>query len=150
MRRVRMWRRQEQDAIVQGHIADDVGTRRKPEGLGIKKKGKQLRPGVGSMKVKALRAPVRNSFRDGETSASPVKTLPTLRLGPSSEDGGASAQATPTSKQRSSTRSRPTKAPSVSERNPVPPSRAAGTMVVNPPDQSVLGALRSQKKKRSP
>ncbi|KAF8610029.1 hypothetical protein BDV93DRAFT_539946 [Ceratobasidium sp. AG-I] len=148
MRRVRMWRRQEQEVVIRGHIADDVGIRRKPEGLGVKKRSKQTGPGVGSTKMKALRAPVRNSFRDGQTSSSPAETSPAPRPMLRNEDIGPSAQQI--SKQPSATKSRPARVPSVPERKPVPTHRSTRTTIVNPPDQSVLGALRSQKGKSKP
>ncbi|KAG9078142.1 hypothetical protein FS749_009895, partial [Ceratobasidium sp. UAMH 11750] len=69
MRRVRMWRRQEQEALVRGHIAEDVGIRWKEKGMGVKKRRvDKSRPGIGTRKVKSLRTSGRGAFREGRLS----------------------------------------------------------------------------------
>ncbi|KAG9078122.1 hypothetical protein FS749_009919 [Ceratobasidium sp. UAMH 11750] len=69
MRRVRMWRRQEQEALARGQIAEDVGIRWKEKGMGVKKRRvDKSRPGIGTGKVKSLRTPSREAFREGRLS----------------------------------------------------------------------------------
>jgi hypothetical protein len=69
IRRVRMWRRQDQEAVSRGQITEDVGVRWKPKGVGVKKRcavrEKRKRFGVDNKKVKVLRAPSRSTFREG-------------------------------------------------------------------------------------
>lgn len=148
MRRVRMWRRQEQEAIARGHIMEDVGIRRKQEGMGVKKKSKQAGPGVGSAGVKALRAPVRNAFRDGHpSSTASERTSPASRPKSTSEDNKSDVQPTP---KQPPAKLRSTKNRSTSERKPASLNDSNGPVIISPPDQSVLSALRSQRQKRDP
>ncbi|QRW00030.1 hypothetical protein RhiJN_28048 [Ceratobasidium sp. AG-Ba] len=70
MRRVRMWRRQEQEALARGGIAEDVGIRWKEKGTGVKKRRVEAaeKPGAWRGKKKTLRTPSREAFKKGRTS----------------------------------------------------------------------------------
>ncbi|KAG9104028.1 hypothetical protein FRC06_006108 [Ceratobasidium sp. 370] len=79
MRRVHMWRRQDQAALERGQIAEDVGIRWKKKGMGVRKRRiGNSRPGVRIGRAKSLRTPSREAFREGHVSAheSPAKSAP--------------------------------------------------------------------------
>ncbi|KAG8683694.1 hypothetical protein FRC09_015910 [Ceratobasidium sp. 395] len=85
MRRVRMWRRQEREALTRGYIAEDVGVRRKEKGTGVKKRRanrEKPRPGVGRENLKILRAPSRVDFKEGHFSTRNSSVKPSLNRSP--------------------------------------------------------------------
>ncbi|CUA71607.1 hypothetical protein RSOLAG22IIIB_09697 [Rhizoctonia solani] len=76
MRRVRMWRRQDQEMISRGHLPEDLGVRWKLEGTGPKKRSAgKGKPGAGNRRVKTLRAPTRSAFQRGSAANPSVGLL---------------------------------------------------------------------------
>ncbi|CAE6529410.1 unnamed protein product [Rhizoctonia solani] len=66
MRRIRMWRRQDQETASRGHLSEDVGVRWKLKGMGVKKRSMgEKKPGVDNKRIKVLRAPARSAFQNG-------------------------------------------------------------------------------------
>ncbi|KAG8752722.1 hypothetical protein FRC12_011815 [Ceratobasidium sp. 428] len=85
MRRVRMWRRQEREALTRGYIAEDVGVIRKEKGTGVKKRRtnrEKPRPGVGRENLKILRAPSRVNFKEGNFSTRNSSIKPSFNRSP--------------------------------------------------------------------
>ncbi|CAE6452812.1 unnamed protein product [Rhizoctonia solani] len=81
MRRARMWRRQDQEAVSHGQLSEDVGVRWKLKGTGAKKRPVgEKKPGA-EKGVKVLRAPSRSAFQRGNT-ASPLAALSVPKKAP--------------------------------------------------------------------
>ncbi|KAG8763703.1 hypothetical protein FRC11_013937 [Ceratobasidium sp. 423] len=84
MRRIRMWRRQDQETASRGHLSEDVGVRWKLKGTGAKKRSvRGKKPGVDNRGIKVQRAPTRSAFQHGNVgSPSPPAELSASRRAP--------------------------------------------------------------------
>ncbi|CAE6404423.1 unnamed protein product [Rhizoctonia solani] len=169
MRRVRMWRRQDQETVSRGHLSDDVGVRWKLKETGVKKRsvrGKKL--GADNKGVKVLRAPSRSAFQHGsmanssaELSANrkppmvlqPRKSLETAASPPRSttptkpQVEAIQTRAEPRANQntrvaRTPSTKLPSAAPKQSKAGLKLPSGSRGPIFTKPPTRSLVDSLR--------
>ncbi|CAE6414742.1 unnamed protein product [Rhizoctonia solani] len=161
MRRMRMWRRQDQEVALRGHISDDVGIRWKLKGMGVKKRpAEETKLGVGNRRIKVLRTPSRSAFQHGNATGAPTefstsKKTPII-LNSKSLSGTARVSpppfVTPTGPQVRINRaaggtklstatgsSRP--APKLSKPGLHRPGETGGSILTKPPSESLVGAL---------
>ncbi|KAJ1309733.1 hypothetical protein OPQ81_006498 [Rhizoctonia solani] len=173
MRRVRMWRRQDQEIASRGHLLEDVGVRWKLKGMGATKQStRQKKLGVDNRGIKVLRAPSRSAFQHGSVSTpSSPANLSASRDAPTALQSekltGAALSprlTTPVKPQVETSRTEakppenrnsrtertpplgrpPSTTPKLSKAGPKLPSEPRGPIFTKPPSESLVGLLRQK------
>ncbi|CEL51777.1 hypothetical protein RSOLAG1IB_00312 [Rhizoctonia solani AG-1 IB] len=168
MRRVRMWRRQDQEAVLRGYVSDDVGIRWKLKGMGVKRRlTKETQPGVGNRRIKVLRAPSRSAFQHGNATTTSAKFSASTKAPVILDSKGSSEPAAPylppagvpqrpqveitqaeRTRKRQDTRILPTSTrtssptPKLSQSRLKQPDEPSRSVFIKPPSESLVGALR--------